>query len=61
MASSWLAAAQPRASSQAGSRLARVLSVIARVPEIDLARYPWPGQPDCVENDYYRFLNHPRD
>jgi hypothetical protein len=61
MASSWLVAARPRASSRAGERLERVLGAIARSPQADLARYPWPGRPECVENDYYRFLNHPRD
>ncbi len=61
MASSRLAPAHARASGRAGSRLARVLSVIARAQGTDPARYPWLGEPECVENDYYRFLNHPRD
>lgn len=61
MSSSRLTAAHPRVSSRAGSRLTRILSVIARASGDGPARRPWPGAPERVENDYYRFLHHPRD
>jgi hypothetical protein len=35
--------------------------VIGRVSGTDQARWLWLGEPEFVENDYYRFLNHPRD
>lgn len=43
------------------NRLARALTALLRAPHTDAACNPLPDQPDMVENDYYRFLNHPRD
>jgi len=41
-------------------RLSRAVRAIAR-SGADAARRPAHCQLDCVENDYYRFLNYPRD
>jgi hypothetical protein len=44
-----------------GRRFFRTVGVIGRPGEADPMYGPLPGAPDQVENDYYRFLNQPRD
>jgi hypothetical protein len=44
-----------------GRRFFRTVGVIARPGEADPMYGPLPGAPEQVENDYYRFLNQPRD
>ncbi len=44
-----------------GRRLARAVAVLARPRGADPGYGLMPGAPEMVENDYYRFLNHPRD
>ena len=42
-----------------GRRFFRTVGVFSRLR--DSGYGPLPGAPDQVENDYYRFLNQPRD
>ena len=44
-----------------GPRSFRTVGVFDRLREAGLGYRPVPGGPDQVENDYYRFLNQPRD
>ena len=44
-----------------GRRFFRTVSVLKRAREADPGYAPLPGAPEQVENDYYRFLNQPRD
>ncbi len=59
---------QPRGHGRHGSRAGararrffRTVGVLNRAREADPGYAPLPGAPDQVENDYYRFLNQPRD
>jgi hypothetical protein len=44
-----------------GRRFFRTVGVLNRAREADPRYAPLPGAPEQVENDYYRFLNQPRD
>lgn len=44
-----------------GRRFFRAAGLLSRAREADPGYGPLPGAPDLVENDYYRFLNQPRD
>jgi hypothetical protein len=44
-----------------GRRFFRTAGVLGRLRQADVGYGPLPGGPDQVENDYYRFLNQPRD
>jgi hypothetical protein len=44
-----------------GRRSFRTVGVFGRPQKTDLGYRPLAGAPDQVENDYYRFLNQPRD
>lgn len=44
-----------------GRRSFRTVGVLGRPRKADLGYRPLAGAPDQVENDYYRFLNQPRD
>ena len=59
---------QPREYGRHGSdararsrRFFRTAGLLSRPREADPGYGPPLGAPDQVENDYYRFLNHPRD
>jgi hypothetical protein len=44
-----------------GRRFFRPVSLLSRPREAGPGYGPPPATPDQVENDYYRFLNQPRD
>ena len=60
MAPRQVAAKRSAHSKDRGIRLSRAVRAIAR-SGADNARRPAHCGLDCVENDYYRFLNYPRD
>jgi hypothetical protein len=60
MAPRQVARSRTTASKHKSVRLRLALAAFARSGAGATAR-PTPCEFDCMENDYYRFLNHPRD
>lgn len=60
MAPGQVAAKYPGGSKRKGIRLRHAMGAIAR-SGANAGRWPTRREPECVENDYYRFLNYPRD
>jgi hypothetical protein len=44
-----------------GSQLAHAWSTLTRARAASAGYGPGSAAPEVIENDYYRFLNHPRD